>query len=113
MILLNIDFFFILWLKYNTMSIMTIITKLRSYKIRNFSIFDLVTSFFGMYILHYFFLYKYFSLRKTLKLTLPLSLLVHYILGIDTPLTRMILDPEKFWPIKFSMIYLLYSIVYN
>lgn len=92
---------------------MTLIDKIRSYKIRNFAIFDLVTAFLGMYILHKVYLYKYLSLRKTLKLTLPVGVLFHYIFGIDTPLMRMILDPEKFWPIKFSMIYLVYSALYK
>lgn len=66
---------------------MNLLTTLRSPRIGKFAIFDFVTAFAGMY-----YLAPYVGLkpRTGLLLTIPTGLVVHLLLGIETPLTNMI-----------------------
>ena len=85
---------------------MNIISYLRTFRIGPFAIFDFAAS----YLLIYFlapYLQK-LGLRLTrsqmLWLTLPVSLVVHVLFGIDTPLTQMFLDLSGGYWVKFIVV---------
>ena len=72
---------------------------LRSFRIFEMAIFDLVVSYLGIWLLSPFLikLFKRFRLKTTktqwLWLVLPLSIIIHLAVGQETALTRMIFDP--------------------
>ena len=76
---------------------MNLINLLRSFRIGPFAIFD----FAGTYLLAYLIgphLKKIgipLSREQFMYLVLPLSVLVHFLFGIETPLTEMILAPNE------------------
>ena len=87
---------------------------LRSFKILGFAIFDLTVSFIGIYLLAPV-LSRIFALVKIdiprinwLYLTLPLSVLVHVVVGNFTPMTRDFLDLSSHYLLKILIITLLY-----
>lgn len=86
---------------------------LRSYKIFGFAIFDLTVSYLGIYLLALF-LSKIFLLIRLdiprsswLYFTLPLSILVHILVGQYTPMTKEILDPSGHYFLKVFLLILL------
>jgi hypothetical protein len=90
------------------------ITFLRSFRFGPFAIFDFVAS----YVLVYFlapYLSRFFAMfrirvsrEQWLWLTLPISLIVHMIFGTSTPLTKMFLDLNGGWLVKFIIFAMLY-----
>ena len=70
---------------------MSLIETLRTPKIGPFAVFDFVTAFAGMYYLGPKVLG--ISRRQALWATVPTGIAVHALLGIDTPLNRMVLGP--------------------
>lgn len=72
---------------------MSIITDLRKYKVGPFAIFDFATAFGGAYLVSPY-LAKYISREKLMYSVLPVAIATHVVLGIDTPLTRMVVDPH-------------------
>ena len=71
---------------------MKYIEKIRSYRIWNFAIFDFVVSFVGMYILS---IILNVNPIRMLLLTIPLGILIHYLLGIETPLNKLFLSKNN------------------
>lgn len=73
---------------------MKILNYLRNLKFYNLSFFDFLSSFSGIYII--ILIYNYFSKKEIIDitipvlLTIPLGILVHTILRINTPLNQLI-----------------------
>jgi len=86
---------------------------LRSFKIFGYAIFDLIVSFWGIYLiserLSKLFLKIKIDIPKKnwLFLTLPIGILFHIIFWSITPMTRDFLDLNWFYLIKILMIILL------
>lgn len=86
---------------------------LRSFRITNYAIFDLAVSFLGIYLLSPL-LTKIFlklnintSTLSWLLLTLPLSILIHILVGNYTKMTQDFLDPSGHYYIKIFILTLL------
>jgi hypothetical protein len=71
---------------------MSIITQLRSHKVGPFATFDFIASFIGFHLL-YPFVKKYISYERWIYAVVPLSVLIHIVFKIDTPLTAMVMGP--------------------
>jgi len=85
---------------------------LRSYRIGQYALFDLVLAFGGMYLAAPF-LSKLFaklgiSIPQTnwLFLALPIGILVHMLIGSITPMTKNFLDPHGHYFLKLIMLVL-------
>jgi hypothetical protein len=72
---------------------MTAIETLRTYRIGPFAIFDFAATFVGMYLISLL-TKNYVSQRRLLWGALPLGVIAHEIVGVRTPLNRMVLGPE-------------------
>lgn len=90
-----------------------IITFLRSFRIGTFAIFDFAISYIAMYFLAPY-LSKLFALigihinrEQWLWLTLPIALVFHLIFKVNTPFTKMILNPSGGWIAKLVIIFML------
>jgi len=87
---------------------------LRSYKLLDYAIFDFVVSFLGVYLLSpiltkLFLLFKIKVSRKSwLLLTIPVSILVHYLVGNITPMTKDFLNLNGSYLLKIIIISLTY-----
>ena len=86
---------------------------LRSFKFGDYAIFDLTVSFLGVYLLAPL-LSKLFHLihldiprASWLLFTLPLSILVHILVGNYTPMTSAFLDPSSHYLLKIFIIVIL------
>ncbi|MFA6006608.1 MAG: hypothetical protein WC764_02695 [Candidatus Paceibacterota bacterium] len=86
---------------------------LRSYRVGPFAIFDFALSYVAVYFLAPY-LSKLFALvgisinrEQWLWLTLPIALITHLVFRIDTPFTRMMLDPSGGYIAKFVIIFML------
>lgn len=68
-----------------------LITQLRSYKLFSFALFDFIASYVFMY-----FLGLYFNLdtTKLMLSVIPLSLIIHKAIGLETPLTKSVFSPK-------------------
>lgn len=92
---------------------------LRTFKIGEYAIFDLTVSFIGVYLLSPL-LSKLFSFIKLdipiiswLYLTLPLSILIHLVIGKYTPMTKYFLDPSSHYLLKIFIITLIFFGIKN
>ncbi len=89
---------------------MNIIDTLRQYRLGPFAIFDFATAYLGMLFVAPLIkkLFLWFNLRITtasiLWLVLPLSIIVHILIGQKTALTNMFLDPTHYYTIKVLMV---------
>ena len=91
----------------------SIVSYLRSFTIGDYSIFDLVLTFLLAYLLS-FPLKQFGIVRKQLfYLAIPFSIIIHKILGIHTPLTDRFFNPNNYYFLKISMLYLTYKGIYN
>ena len=74
------------------MSITITITKLRSYRLFSFAVFDFVASYIIFYLLA-----KYFMLpvNKMLLSVIPLSIIIHLAVGVPTELTKSVIAPKN------------------
>lgn len=92
---------------------MPTIEYLRSFKFGEYAIFDLVVSFVGIYLLApvLTYLFKFIKLdiprSSWLYLTLPMSILIHVLVGKYTPMTKYFLDPSGHYLLKLFIIGLL------
>ncbi len=87
---------------------------LRSFKLIDYAIFDFVASFLGIYLLSPI-LTKLFSIIKLkvtrkswLLLTIPVSILVHYLVGNITPMTEDFLNLNAHYFLKGIIILMTY-----
>lgn len=69
----------------------SIVSYLRSFKLGPFAAFDFIASYLVMYLLASTF---GLNTRKLMLSVIPLSLLIHWVLEIDTPLTKSIFRPQ-------------------
>ncbi len=69
---------------------MTLLETLRTPKIGPFAVFDTATALAGMWIAAP---YLGISRRRALWATIPIGVVTHAVLGIDTPLNRRVLGP--------------------
>ena len=86
---------------------------LRQFRLGEYAIFDFLVSFFGIFLLSPL-LSKFFlkirisvPVQSWLFLTLPLSILVHWMFGTMTPMTRYFLDLSGHYGLKAIMLILL------
>lgn len=86
---------------------------LRQYRVGEYAIFDTALSFIAVYFLAPLLtkLFRKIGINiprwNWLYLTLPISVVVHGILGIYTPLTHNFFDPSGHWIVKLVVILLL------
>lgn len=92
---------------------MNTIEYLRQFRLGSYAIFDFAVSFLGIYLLSPV-LSKIFSIfhldipkRSWLFLTIPISVLVHFLVGNITPMTRDVLDLHGHYILKILMLALL------
>ena len=85
---------------------------LRSFKVFGYAIFDIVSSFVGIALLSPLLtrLFRYIHLEipflSWIYLTLPIGILVHLIVGNNTPMVKQFLDPSGFYLLKIVVIVL-------
>ena len=91
---------------------MEIIEVLRKYRVLDYAIFDLSLSFIGIYLLSPLLIriFKKFDLRTDkitwIILTLPLSILIHALVGSYTLMTKRFLDPYGNYLLKLFILLL-------
>ncbi len=87
---------------------------LRQYRIGPFTIFDTAAAYIGIFlvapILTRLFSKIHLSISRTawLWLTLPISVVVHFILHQNTPFMKMLLDPNDSYIAKIILIFMLF-----
>jgi len=92
---------------------MTILEFLRQFRVGGYAIFDFVVSFLGIYLisprLSRIFLKLRLDIpkRNWLFLTLPLSILIHLLVGTITPMTRDFFDIHGHYILKILILGLL------
>jgi hypothetical protein len=86
---------------------------LRQFRLYNYAIFDFVVSFLGIYLLSPFLSKMFLKIRidipkkNWLFLTLPLSIIIHILVGNITPMTRDFLDIHGHYVLKVVLFVLL------
>lgn len=86
---------------------------LRSFRIGEYAIFDLATSFIGVLILSPLLIRLFrlvhldIPLSSWMLFTLPISILAHLIVGNHTPMTKYFFDPSGHYILKIFIIVLL------
>lgn len=89
---------------------MVTIEFLRSFKIGEYAIFDLATSFLGVFILSplltrlFRLIHLEIPLSSWMLFTLPLGLLTHLLIGKMTPMTKYFLDPSGHYLLKVFIV---------
>ena len=81
------------------------INYLRSFRVINYAVFDFIASFIGMFILAKIFKW---NMKKTMLLTIPLSVVSHILVDNITPLTKQTIG-EGNYLVKIIMIILVIS----
>jgi len=90
-----------------------VIEALRSFRIGPFAVFDFATAYFGMYLvaplLSRLFLKIGVSVPRSswLWLTLPIAIVVHLAIGLQTPLMKTVVDPTGHYLAKLALIAML------
>jgi len=90
------------------------IEDLRQFKVLDYAVFDFVVSFLGVYLLSpllskIFSVFKIKVSRKSwLLLTLPVSILIHYLVQNLTPMTKDFLDLNNNYLLKIVILTLLF-----
>ncbi|EKD80155.1 MAG: hypothetical protein ACD_40C00193G0020 [uncultured bacterium] len=91
---------------------MSSIEFLRSFRIGEYAIFDLATSFIGVFILSPLLIRLFrmahleIPLTSWLLFTLPIGIGTHILTGNYTPMTKYFLDPSGHYPLKIFIIIL-------
>jgi hypothetical protein len=94
---------------------MSIIEYLRQFRVGPFAIFDFAISYLGVYLLSPYIIrfFAYFNISITqasiIWLVLPISILIHIILGNYTPLTKMFIDIYGYYFLKIIVLYMVYA----
>lgn len=87
---------------------------LRQFRIGPFTIFDTATAYLGVFLLAplltklFLKLHLYISRAKWLWLTLPISVIFHFVSHQNTPFMKMLLDPKGFYIAKIVLLFMLY-----
>lgn len=93
---------------------MEIIDTLRQFRIGPFTVFDFVTAYLGIFILALILsklfpkINTYIPLSSWIWLTLPIGVIVHLALQINSPLIKMLLDPNGSYIAKIVLIFMLF-----
>ena len=93
---------------------MNIVEFLRQYRIGGFAIFDFVVAYGGLFLLSPIIikLFQKINVHMTLVnimwLVLPLSIIVHILVGTYTPMTKMFLNMHDYYFIKILIIFMIY-----
>jgi len=93
---------------------MDAVTFLRQYRVGPFAIFDFAASFIAAYLLSPLITWACakigikMSLSSILWLTVPVSVLVHILVGRHTPLTKMVLDVNGYYGVKLVIAVMVY-----
>ncbi len=89
---------------------MNIITYLRHWRFEGYALFDLTLSFLGMWLLSSL-LSKIFRLIHVqvptinwVILTLPISIVIHLLVGRHTPMVQNFLNPHGHWTLKIIIV---------
>ncbi len=93
---------------------MDFIELVRQFRVGPFAVFDFAVSYLGIFLLAP--LLTRLALKKRLQvsraqwlwLVLPISILVHFIFGQGTPLTKMVIDPNNYYLVKFAILFMLF-----
>lgn len=91
----------------------------RQFKIGPFAVFDTTLAYLGVFLLSPLLtrLTKKAHLRiskaEWLWLVLPVSVITHLIFGQETPLTKMVIDPNGYYLVKFVILFMLFMGVKN
>jgi hypothetical protein len=93
---------------------MNIIEFLRQYRMGGFAIFDFVVAYGGFFLLSPIImkLFQKININMTLAnimwLVLPLSIVVHLIIGVHTPLTKMFINTHDYYFVKILIFFMVY-----
>ena len=93
---------------------MEFIELVRQFKIGPFAVFDIATAYLGVFLLSPLLtrvakkLRLRISMVQWLWLVLPISILIHLIIGLRTPLTKMVIDPNNYYLVKFVILFMLF-----
>ena len=73
---------------------MSVVTKLRSYRIGPFAIFDFASAYLGSwYVAPY--LSKWLTRTQVMWLAVPAGVVAHIVVGVETPLNKMVVGPRS------------------
>lgn len=92
---------------------MTLLEFLRQFRFGEYAVFDFATSFLGIYLLSpllskIFLKFRLDIPKKSwLLLTLPISIIVHLLVGVITPMTRDFIDIDDHYILKIIILILL------
>lgn len=97
------------------MSNFNFIEFLRSFRIGPFAVFDFAVSYLVIYLIWPFLTRHGLPLSRTqaMWLVLPVSVVVHVLVGQITPLTEMVLDPHGHYLVKLLMIFMIGMAIYS
>lgn len=93
---------------------MDLIGILREYKIGQIAVFDLVLAYVGIYSIAPFLtktftkIHLYINKTDWFWLTLPIGVLFHIVFAAQTPLTKMVLNPQGFYLIKLLILFMVF-----
>lgn len=93
---------------------MELIGVLRQFRIGPFAIFDTAIAYAGIFLVAplltklFSRLHLYISRTAWLWLTLPISVIFHFVFRQNTPFMRMLLDPNGFYIEKVALLFMLY-----
>lgn len=88
--------------------IQNVIRNLREFRINDLSFFDFAISYLFAYLIS-FPLAKYISVKRLFYLVIPVSIIVHTIFSVHTPLTDRFWNPNHDYLIKLTAIYMLFK----
>lgn len=93
---------------------MGFIETLRQFRVGPFTVFDFVTAYLGVFLIALL-IYKFFPIINSyipisswIWLTLPIGVVVHLALQINSPLVKMILDPNGSYITKIVLLFMLF-----
>ncbi len=89
---------------------MNIITFLRSFRVGPFAIFDFAASFLAVYFLAPYLQKMGLKLSRVQMMwfVVPVSILVHILVGSQTPLTKMFIDPSGGYIVKVVFVLMVF-----
>lgn len=89
---------------------MNIVTFLRSFRVGPFAIFDFAASFLAVYFLAPYLQKMGLKLSRVQMMwfVVPASILVHILVGSQTPLTKMFIDPSGGYIVKVMFVLMVF-----
>lgn len=93
---------------------MNFISVLRQFRIGPFTIFDTAIAYVGIFLLAplltklFSKLHLNISRGEWLWLTLPISVIFHFVFRQNTPLMKILLDPSRFYIVAIALLFMTY-----